>query len=78
MVYRGHIRNGMVVFDESVSVPEGTEVDVSVRAASVEETADEPPTLYERYKSFIGIADGLPSDMAEQHDHYLYGTPKRE
>lgn len=21
--------------------------------------------------------DKLPSDLAEQHDHYLYGTPKR-
>lgn len=24
------------------------------------------------------IVDKLPSDGAEQHDHYLYGTPKRE
>jgi hypothetical protein len=21
--------------------------------------------------------DKLPSDLAEQHDHYVYGTPKR-
>ena len=21
--------------------------------------------------------DGLPNDLAAQHDHYLYGTPKR-
>jgi antitoxin component of MazEF toxin-antitoxin module len=21
--------------------------------------------------------DGLPDDLAAQHDHYLYGTPKR-
>ena len=24
-----------------------------------------------------GTAEGLPSDLAENHDHYLYGTPKR-
>ena len=24
-----------------------------------------------------GTADGLPADLAENHDHYLYGTPKR-
>jgi hypothetical protein len=24
-----------------------------------------------------GKAKGLPADMAEQHDHYLHGTPKR-
>jgi len=23
------------------------------------------------------IEDDLPSDLAEQHDHYLYGTPKK-
>jgi hypothetical protein len=35
------------------------------------------PTLYERVKDFIGIADGLPSDMAENHDHYIHGRPKK-
>jgi hypothetical protein len=24
------------------------------------------------------IIDTLPTDGAEQHDHYIYGTPKRE
>jgi hypothetical protein len=26
--------------------------------------------------SFAGKAKGLPHDMAENRDHYLYGTPK--
>lgn len=78
MVYRGHVQGGTIVFDDSVAPPEGSEVEVFVRAAPLEETAEEPPTLNERYKSFIGIASGLPSDLAGQHDHYLYGTPKRE
>jgi hypothetical protein len=24
-----------------------------------------------------GTADDLPADLSLQHDHYLYGTPKR-
>lgn len=24
-----------------------------------------------------GTAEGLPQDMAQNHDHYLHGTPKR-
>jgi hypothetical protein len=24
-----------------------------------------------------GTVDDLPPDMAEQHDHYIHGTPKR-
>ena len=27
--------------------------------------------------STYAIEDDLPSDLAEQHDHYLYGTPKK-
>jgi Arc/MetJ-type ribon-helix-helix transcriptional regulator len=23
------------------------------------------------------VWDGLPTDLSEQHDHYIYGTPKR-
>ncbi|MGA3171696.1 MAG: hypothetical protein ABSE62_11870 [Chthoniobacteraceae bacterium] len=25
-----------------------------------------------------GSADDLPADLSVNHDHYLYGTPKRE
>jgi hypothetical protein len=35
------------------------------------------PTLYEQFKAFDGRADDLPADLAQQHDHYLYGTAKR-
>jgi hypothetical protein len=27
---------------------------------------------------FAGRAEGLPPDMARNHDHYLHGTPRRE
>lgn len=72
MTYRGRVKNGVVVLEKSASLPEGTEVEVS--PLKVEADA---PTLNERYKDFIGIVDGLPPDMAENHDHYLYGTPKK-
>lgn len=77
MTYRGHVLKGMVVFADSNVPPEGAEVEVSVRAGVPEDTDEEIPTIYERYKSFIGIIDDLPSDMARQHDHYIHGTPKR-
>jgi antitoxin component of MazEF toxin-antitoxin module len=40
------------------------------------------PTLGERIAAMAralpaGTLDGLPDDLASQHDHYLYGTPKR-
>lgn len=27
--------------------------------------------------SALAIEDDLPADMAKQHDHYLYGVPKK-
>jgi len=73
MTVRGHILNGTVVLDEPVKLPDGTSVEVDVRALS---KGDEGPTLYERLADVIGIAPGLPADMAESHDHYIHGTPK--
>ena len=72
MTYRGRIRNGVVILDPPVSLAEGSEVEV--RPVTQDEAM---PTLYERYKDFIGIAEGLPADMAENHDHYIHGAPKR-
>lgn len=73
MTMRGHIRNGTVVLDEPVKLPDGTSVEVDVRTVTA---VHEGPTLYERMRDVIGIAPGLPADMAENHDHYIHGTPK--
>lgn len=34
-------------------------------------------TVWESLLEIAGTAEGLPSDYARQHDHYLRGTPKR-
>jgi predicted DNA-binding antitoxin AbrB/MazE fold protein len=38
-------------------------------------TADK--SLADRYRNIIGAARNLPEDMAENHDHYLHGRPKK-
>jgi len=70
MSYRGHIRNGVVVFDEPVALPDGA-------AVRVEQVPAGKISLAERMKDVIGIAKGLPRDLAENHDHYLHGRPKK-
>ena len=71
MSFQGRVEHGVVVFDTPLALPDGTPV-------RVEPIAELPPkTLAERYKSVIGIAVGLPEEMAKQHDHYLHGTPKQ-
>ena len=76
MTYKGHVRNGVVVLDEPVGLREGDEVSVEVTRRG-QEPEDDAPTLYEQLKDVIGIAEGLPSDLAENHDHYLHGHPKK-
>jgi hypothetical protein len=79
MLYRGHVKNGVVVLDDPRELPDGTEVSVrSLRAVRRSpRKGKQPPTLYERLKPVIGKAKGLPPDAARNHDHYLYGAPKK-
>jgi len=78
MVHRGHVKNGVVVLDEPVPLPEGAEVRVEiVEGTSVAREPQPPATLYDRLKPVLGKAKGLPPDAAQNVDHYLYGHPKQ-
>ena len=69
MTYTGTVRNGVVVLPPDAKIADGTPVRV--------EPVDEPPTWGEVFKDLIGSVEGLPPDMARNHDHYLHGAPKR-
>jgi hypothetical protein len=79
MTYRGHVNNGVVVFDDAVTLPEGLSVQIEP-ADSIPDEDDEKniPTLLERLAPFVGKLEGLPPDASVNVDHYLYGLPKRE
>ncbi len=55
---------------------------VHVRAALREylEEHRSPPGARDPLLDLIGLVDESegPRDVAEEHDHYLYGTPKRD
>lgn len=79
MTYHGHVKNGAIVLDEPVELPEGAEVRIDLVCGPTDEgSGGEIPTLYERMEPFIGKAKGLPPDASVNLDHYLYGLPKRE
>ena len=71
MTYKGHVKNGIVVLDDPVKLPDGAEVRVEVLQPRSE------PTLADRLRSVIGSVKGLPRDLARNHDHYLHGMPKK-
>jgi len=70
MTYRGRIKNGVVVFEGDVPLPEGTEV----RVEAVEPAGGK--TLADRFRDVIGSISDLPADMARNHDHYIHGAAK--
>lgn len=72
MTYRGHVKNGAIVLDDPVQLPEGIEVDVALRESSMQ-----PGTLLERFSDLVGSCPNLPPDLAENHDHYLHGQEKK-
>jgi hypothetical protein len=78
MVYRGHVENGLIRLDGSVTLPDGIEVRVEVVSpASAGEAEGGGLSLYERLKPVIGAAKNLPPDASVNVDHYLYGHPKK-
>jgi hypothetical protein len=79
MTYRGTVRNGVVVLDEPASLRDGAKVDVVLVDAPDSPPSGEngTPSVYEQLQDLIGTATGLPPDIAENHDHYLYGTRKK-
>jgi hypothetical protein len=80
MTVQGHIKNGAIVPDVPIMLPEGAQVQIEVVSSSGttnDRETQQAPTLYERLKPFVGSLDGLPEDAAQNLKHYLYGHPKR-
>ena len=71
MELEGVVHNGVIVPDDAMALPEGTRVRI------IPAPPDPPKSFGERFARFKGAVPGLPADLAEQHDHYRLGTPKR-
>lgn len=76
---KGHYKDGVVTPSEAVEGQEEGEVIITFLSPApalreIRETNwDALTKLIEECQIDTGI-----SDLAHQHDHYLYGTPKRE
>jgi hypothetical protein len=67
MTYIGTVKSGRVELEPSCTLPDGTKV----RIEPIENSSDPADGLGD---------DAVPTgvaDLASQHDHYVYGTPKR-
>ncbi|HXI23540.1 MAG TPA: hypothetical protein VNG71_06675 [Pyrinomonadaceae bacterium] len=74
--FTGRVVNGTVVLDQPGKLEDGTEV--RVRPVTKPEIAQgNNGSLSEMLLSFAGVIEGLPEDLALNHDHYLYGLPNQ-
>jgi hypothetical protein len=71
MELAGVVHNGVIVPDDTTALPEGTRVRI------IPITPETPKAFGERFSRFNGALPGLPADLADQHEHYRLGTPKR-
>ena len=76
MTLLGHIRNGRIELDQPLSLPEGTKVQIEILDGTDRQEIT-GQTLGERLLKYAGRITDAPSDLADQHDHYLHGTPKK-
>ncbi len=83
MTIRGKVRKGKVLLDDPRALADGTLVEVrpvktKKPAVKPRKTKGTPRSLADRLRSVIGKATNLPADFSVNHDHYLYGLPKKE
>ena len=79
LTIKGRVENGIIQPAEEIKKYEGEEV-----TFMFDRESDKSPTVLESgWNALTKLIDdcqvdtGIP-DLAHQHDHYLYGTPKRE
>ena len=66
MTYAGRVKGGVVVFEGADRPVDGAQVRVEV----VKQADETSAPVGEQLAKLAGAAKGLPSDLAERHDHY--------
>lgn len=71
MVWFGKVKDGKILVEPGTQLPEGTIVRI--------EPIDQADTVDSVYRlGDDAVDDPLSPDLASQHDHFIYGTPRRE
>lgn len=83
MNYQGKVEGGVIVLMNGITLPEGMSVTVVPSSLVIPGLGGkEQSTIWEKMVALARWAEtqpcGLPSDLADNHDHYLHGQPKRQ
>lgn len=81
MTYHGTFKNGVILLDRPVDLPEGQRVIVEPEPIPIVPAPNgsaEPSDQSKELLKIAGICNSGRSDGSVNHDHYIYGKPKRE
>ncbi len=73
---KAHYDGKVIIPDEPVDLPTGEPLIITVKRTRKPKKSKGKSVLQWMADNAVGD-DGLPPDLAHEHDHYLYGTPKR-
>ena len=86
-VLKAHFDGKVLVPDEPVDLPVNCALEVHVKALALPEnnaestgvgsSAEKPLLKLLEVARQFSAGSSAPADLAAQHDHYLYGLPKR-
>jgi hypothetical protein len=74
VVLNGRFDGRKIILDDPI--PKGIEANAPVRVIFTEETPSQTQPVLDRIAR-MARPGGLPPDFAEQHEHYVKGTPKK-
>ena len=77
MSFTATVTNGVIKLPAGLDLADGTEVTIEPKEpiATVENSRQ---SFAERYAEFVGCVHSGVGDLADNHDHYLYGAARRE
>lgn len=73
MTYRGQVKNGAIVLEPGIELPEGAQVKIELDLAESMGRSSASDPLFRM--TDLAVETGVP-DLATNVDHYLYGHPK--
>jgi hypothetical protein len=76
MTVNAHFDGKAIIPDEPLDLPPNQALIVQIESVAAGELADESALAWLAANAVEN--DALPPDLADQHDHYLYGCPTED
>ena len=73
---KGHYDGKVIVPEGPVDLPTGEPLLITLKLMRKRKRSKKRSALQWMVDNSVAH-DGLPPDLAHEHDHYLYGTPKK-